>query len=130
RLLKVGLSEGRIESRLSGLSVAPNPSSVLRVLNRSHPTPPPSPKVLTPKKQPIAVKPKITGSEDGSDDEGDENTAGMMGGMGMMFCGPCLLPLPRKIHTSPSDENLQAFAGIFTGSLRHCRTEPSLSSRS
>ncbi|GJN18177.1 hypothetical protein PR202_gb05311 [Eleusine coracana subsp. coracana] len=109
---------------LADLSVAPNPSRVLRVLNRKLPTPPPSPKVLTPKKQQIALKPKNKWADDGSDEEGDENTAGMGG---MMFCGPCLLPLPRKIHTSPSDENLQAFAGIFTGGLRHCRTEPSFS---
>jgi hypothetical protein len=116
---------------LSGLSVTPNPSRVLRVLNRAHSTPPPSPKVLMPRKQQtavnvkqeIAVKPKNKGSDYGSDDEGDENTAGMGGGV--MFCGPCLLPFPRKIRTVPSDENLQAFTGIFTGRLRHCRTDPS-----
>uniref|UniRef100_A0A0A9BC65 C2 domain-containing protein n=1 Tax=Arundo donax TaxID=35708 RepID=A0A0A9BC65_ARUDO len=109
---------------LSGLSVTPNPSRVLRVLNRAHPTPPSSPKVLTPKKQQFAVKPNNKGADDGSDDEGDEEATGMGG---VMFCGPCVLPFPRKIHSSPSDENLQAFAGIFSDGLRHCRTEPSLS---
>ncbi|KAL6845358.1 hypothetical protein ACP4OV_024853 [Aristida adscensionis] len=109
---------------VSGLSMAPTPSRVLRVLNRAHPTPPPSPKVLTPKKQPFVVKPNNKGADDGSDEEGEEETRGMDG---VMFCGPCLLPFPRKIHTSPSDENLQAFAGVFSGGLRHCRTEPSFS---
>ncbi|OEL21737.1 hypothetical protein BAE44_0017243 [Dichanthelium oligosanthes] len=109
---------------LSGLSVAPNPSRVLRVLNRAHPTPPPSPKLLTPKKQQMVVKPNIKVVDDGSDEEGDEEEARGMGGV--MFCGPCVLPFPRKIHTSPSDENLQSFAGIFSVGLRHCRTEPSL----
>ncbi|KAF8718093.1 hypothetical protein HU200_025571 [Digitaria exilis] len=108
---------------LSGISVAPNPSRVLRVLNRAHHTPPPSPKLLTPKKQQMVVKPNIKVADDGSDEEGDEEEARGMGGM--MFCGPCVLPFPtRKIHTSPSDENLQAFAGIFSAGLRQCRTEP------
>ncbi|CAN6307696.1 unnamed protein product [Urochloa humidicola] len=117
---------------LSGLSVTPNPNRVLRVLNRAHPTPPPSPKLLTPKKQQMAVKkqqmavkPINKVPDNGSDEEGDEEEGRGMGGM--MFCGPCVLPFPRKIHSSPSDENLQlAFAGIFTSGLRHCRTEPSL----
>ncbi|CAL4921235.1 unnamed protein product [Urochloa decumbens] len=131
---------------LSGLSVAPNPSRVLRVLNRAHLTPPPSPKLLTPKKQQMSVKPNTKNQQmaikpntkkqqmavkpnnkvqdDDSDEEGDEEEARGMGGM--MFCGPCVLPFPRKIHSSPSDENLQAFAGIFASGLRHCRTEPSL----
>ncbi|XP_072993107.1 BON1-associated protein 2 [Typha latifolia] len=26
---------------------------------------------------------------------------------GVVFCGPCLLPFPRRIHLSPSDQNLQ-----------------------
>ncbi|XP_039779545.1 uncharacterized protein LOC120647015 isoform X2 [Panicum virgatum] len=109
---------------LSGLSVAPNPNRVLRVLNRAHPTPPPSPKLLTPKKQQMVVKPNNKVADDGSDEEGGEEEARGMGGV--MFCGPCVLPYPRRIHTSPSDENLQAFARIFSGGLRHCRTEPSL----
>lgn len=106
---------------LSGLSVAPTPSRVLRVLNRAHPTPPPSPRLLTPKKQPIVVKTNNKVADDGSD---EEEATGMDG---VVFCGPCVLPFPRKIHTSPSDENLQAFANIFSGGLRHCRTEPSFS---
>ncbi|XP_062208521.1 uncharacterized protein LOC133910016 [Phragmites australis] len=110
---------------LSGLSVAPSPSRVLRVLNRAHPTPPPSPKVLTPKRQQFAFKPNNKGADDGNDGEGEDEEARGMGGV--MFCGPCVLPFPRKIHTSAADENLQAFAGIFSGGLRHCRTEPSLS---
>ncbi|XP_062179385.1 uncharacterized protein LOC133883984 [Phragmites australis] len=109
---------------LSGLSVTPTPSHVRGVLNRAHPTPPPSPKVLTPKKRQFAVKPNNKGADDGSDDEGEEEARGMGG---VIFCGPFVLPFPRKIHSSPSDENLQAFAGIFSGGLRHCRTEPSLS---
>jgi hypothetical protein len=77
---------------------------------------------VTPKQQQMAVKPNV---DDGSDEEGDEEEERGMGGT--IFCGPCILPLPRKIHTSPSDENLQVFAaGIFSGGLRHCRTEPSL----
>ncbi|NP_001170657.1 hypothetical protein Zm00014a_026120 [Zea mays] len=98
---------------LSGPSVAPTPSRVLRVLNRAHRTPPPSPRLLTPKKQQMV--------DDGSD-EAEEDARGMGG---VVFCGPCVGPLPRKIRTSPSDENLQAFANIFSGGLRHCRTEPS-----
>ncbi|CAD6230531.1 unnamed protein product [Miscanthus lutarioriparius] len=109
---------------LSGLSVAPTPNRVLRVLNRTHPTPPPSPMLLTPKKQQMVVKTNNKVADDDSDEEGAEEDARGMGGV--VFCGPCVLPLPRKIHTSPSDENLQAFANIFSGGgLRHYRTEPS-----
>lgn len=104
---------------LSGLSVAPTPSRVLRVLNRAHPTPPLSPRLLTPKKQQMVVRTNSSAS----DEEGSEEEARGIGGV--VFCGPCVLPLPRKIRTSPSDENFQAFANIFSGGLRHCRTEPS-----
>ncbi|KAM3331445.1 hypothetical protein ACQJBY_027435 [Aegilops geniculata] len=121
---------------ISSLSTAPISGRVLRVLNRAHPTPPPSPKVLTPKKlqasvkpnnkgsdnQQVAVKPSNKREDDASDQEGeDENT--YMGGV--MFCGPCVLPFPRKIHTSPSDENLQAFAGIFSSGVGIARRSPS-----
>lgn len=114
---------------ISSLSTAPVSGRVLRVLNRAHPTPPPSPKVITPKKPPAAVKPNNKGVEnqqvavkpnnkhgdDASDQDGEEEEMGYMGGV--MFCGPCVLPFPRKIHTSSSDENLQAFAGIFSGGV-------------
>jgi hypothetical protein len=96
---------------------------VLRVLNRTHPTPPPSPRLLTPKKQQVVVKTNNKVADDGSDVEGAEEDARGMGGV--VFCGPCVLPLPRKIHTSPSDENLQAFANIISGGgLGHCRRSP------
>ncbi|WVZ69406.1 hypothetical protein U9M48_018195 [Paspalum notatum var. saurae] len=113
---------------ISGLSVAPTPNRVLRVLNRTHSTPPPSPKPLTPRKQPpVVVNPNNNAADDGSDEEAGEEKVRGMGGV--MFCGPCVLPFPRKIHTSPSDENLQAFANILSGGLRHFRTESSLPGR-
>ncbi|KAL5222410.1 hypothetical protein ABZP36_027123 [Zizania latifolia] len=119
---------------LSGLSTAPIQSRVLRVLNRSFPTPPPSPKVLTPNTQQISAKPNKRGADnqdvavklnndgahDGSDEERQESKE--MGGV--MFCGPCVLPLPRKIHISPSDENLQAFASIFSGAVGITKKNP------
>lgn len=108
---------------LRGLSVVPTPSRALRVLNRAHSTPPPSPRLLTPKKQQMVVNANNKVADDASDEEGAEEDARGMGGV--VFCGPCVLPLPRKIRTSPSDENLQAFANIFSGGLRHCRTDPS-----
>uniref|UniRef100_J3L2J6 C2 domain-containing protein n=1 Tax=Oryza brachyantha TaxID=4533 RepID=J3L2J6_ORYBR len=120
---------------LSGLSAAPIPAGrVLRVLNRSFPTPPPSPTVLTPNKQQIAAKPykksadkqdvavKLNNNrvDDGSDEEREvsRDTAGVV------FCGPCVLPLPRKIHISPSDENLQSFARIFSGGVGITKQSP------
>jgi hypothetical protein len=118
---------------ISSLSTPPISGRVLRVLNRAHPTPPPSPKVLTPKKplasvkpnrpddQQVAVKPNNKHEDDASDQENEEDT-GYMGGV--MFCGPCVLPFPRKIHSSPSDDNLQAFAGIFTGGVGMARPSP------
>jgi hypothetical protein len=121
---------------ISSLSTAPISGRVLRVLNRAHSTPPPSPKVLTPKKQQAVVKPYSKGADsqqvavkpnnkheddDASDQDGEEDT-GYMGGV--MFCGPCVLPFPRKIHSSPSDENLQAFAGIFTGGVGMAKWSP------
>ncbi|KAL5226441.1 hypothetical protein ABZP36_014706 [Zizania latifolia] len=120
---------------LSGLSMAPIPGRVLRVHNRSLPTPPPSPKVLTPMKQQIAAKPKKkgadrrqdlavklnnNGADDGSGEEREESRE--MGGV--MFCGPCFLPLPRKIHISPSDDNLPAFASIFSGGVSFTKQSP------
>jgi hypothetical protein len=91
--------------------------------------------VLTPKKQQAVVKPYSKGADsqqvavkpnnkhedDASDQDGEEDT-GYMGGV--MFCGPCVLPFPRKIHSSPSDENLQAFAGIFTGGVGMAKWSP------
>ncbi|AQK97084.1 C2 domain containing protein [Zea mays] len=109
---------------LRGLSVVPTPSRALRVLNRAHSTPPPSPRLLTPKKQQMVVNANNKVADDASDEEGAEEDARGMGGV--VFCGPCVLPLyPRKIRTSPSDENLQAYANVFSGGLKHCRTEPS-----
>uniref|UniRef100_A0A0D9V3R3 C2 domain-containing protein n=1 Tax=Leersia perrieri TaxID=77586 RepID=A0A0D9V3R3_9ORYZ len=120
---------------LSALSTAPIPAGrVLRVLNRSFATPPQSPTVLTPKKQQIAAKPSKkgadkqdvaakldnNGADDGSDEEREESRE--MGGV--VFCGPCVLPLPRKIHISPSDENLQAFASIFSGGVGIIKRSP------
>ncbi|KAG8077441.1 hypothetical protein GUJ93_ZPchr0007g4693 [Zizania palustris] len=119
---------------LSGLSTAPIQSRVLRVLNRSFPTPPPSPKVLTPKKQQISAKPNKRDADkqevaaklnnDGAHDGSDEERQEPREMDGVMFCGPCVLPLPRKIHISPSDENLQAFASIFSGAVGITKKNP------
>nr|XP_015635562.2 uncharacterized protein LOC4327168 [Oryza sativa Japonica Group] len=119
---------------LSGLSTAPIPAGrVLRVLNRSFPTPPPSPTVLTTKKQQIAAKPNKKCADkldvavklnNGADDRSDEEREELREMGGVVFCGPCILPLPRKIHISPSDENLQAFASIFSGGVGITRQSP------
>jgi hypothetical protein len=106
---------------------------VLRVLNRSFPTPPPSPTVLTTKKQQIAAKPNKKCADkldvavklnNGADDRSDEEREELREMGGVVFCGPCILPLPRKIHISPSDENLQAFASIFSGGVGITRQSP------
>lgn len=119
---------------LSGLSTAPIPAGrVLRVLNRSFPTPPPSPTVLTTKKQQIAAKPNKKCADkldvavklnNGADDRSDEEREELREMGGVVFCGPCILPLPRKIHISPSDENLQVFASIFSGGVGITRQSP------
>ncbi|KAG8055980.1 hypothetical protein GUJ93_ZPchr0001g30896 [Zizania palustris] len=74
---------------LSDLSKAPIPGRVLRVHNRSLPTPPPSPKVLTPKIQQIAAKPNKRGADkqdlavklnnNGADDGSSEESREMGG---------------------------------------------------
>lgn len=60
----------------------------------------------------------------GADDRSDEEREELREMGGVVFCGPCILPLPRKIHISPSDENLQAFASIFSGGVGITRQSP------